>query len=97
MQVDQAISYLEKSADLDNRDAAVYEIRTKRTDGSASGRGIFLREPLEARQSVSVTVDVKPVIHEVCHPSSTWGESTLPPAAACMQQSITAQVPLRPE
>ncbi|CAK0779170.1 hypothetical protein CVIRNUC_004710 [Coccomyxa viridis] len=65
LQVDQAISYLEKSADLDDRDAAVYEIRTKRTDGSASGRGIYLREPLEARQPVSVTVEVKPVIHEV--------------------------------
>ena len=85
MQVDQAISYLEKSADLDNRDAAVYEIRTKRTDGSASGRGIYLREPLEACKPVSVTVEVKPVIHEVRHPSSTWGKSTLPPAAACMQ------------
>ena len=65
-QVDQAVSYLEKSAELDSRDGAVYEIRTKRTDGSAFGRGIYLREPLEACQPVSVTVEVKPVVHEVC-------------------------------
>ncbi len=72
MQVDKAIAYLEKSAELDGRENAVYDIKTKRTDGSASGRGIYLREPLDARQSMSVTVDVKPVIHEVpqftCHP-----------------------------
>jgi hypothetical protein len=67
MQVDKAIAYLEKSAELDGRENAVYEIRTKRTDGSASGRGIYLREPLDARQPVSVTVEVKPVVHEVPH------------------------------
>jgi len=37
----------------------------KRTDGSAQGRGIYLREPLETRQNVSISVNIKPVVHEV--------------------------------
>ena len=67
MQVDKAVAYLEKSAELDGRENAVYEIRTKRTDGSASGRGVYLREPLDAHKPVSVTVGVKPVVYEVPH------------------------------
>ena len=65
LQVDEAIKYLEKSTELDSRDNAVYTVRVKRTDGSAYQRGILLREPLEACQPVSFTVDMKPVIHEV--------------------------------
>ena len=64
-QVDQALTYLEKSSELDSRDNAVYMVRVKRTDGSAHQRGILLREPLEACRPVSFTVDIKPVIHEV--------------------------------
>ena len=65
MQVDQAISYLEKSSELDSRENAVYQVRVKRTDGSAHQRGILLREPLDACQPVSFSVDLQPVIHEV--------------------------------
>ena len=65
MQVDEALKYMEKSTELDSRDNAVYTVRVKRTDGSAYQRGILLREPLEACQPVSFTVDMKPVIHEV--------------------------------
>ena len=64
-QVHQAVEYLERSSELDSRDNAVYMVRVKRTDGSAHQRGILLREPLEACQPVSFTVDIKPVIHEV--------------------------------
>ena len=68
-QVDEAIKYLEKSFELDSRDNAVYTVKVKRTDGSAYQRGILLREPLEACQPVSFTVDMKPVIHEVREPN----------------------------
>ena len=36
-----------------------------RSDGSVSGRGIFLREPQDAAGPVTCTVEVRPVVHAV--------------------------------
>lgn len=64
-QVDKAAEYLEKAAALDERDGVLYDIRVRRSDGAASSRGIYLREPLDSRCPVTCTVDVRPTVHEV--------------------------------
>lgn len=72
-QVDAAWAYLERTRELaPAAEEPVYEVRARRSDASVSGRGIFLREPLDARAPVTCTVDVRPVVHAVrglssCH------------------------------
>ena len=64
--MDNAFEYLERaSKEVGVVDEAVYEIRAKRSDASVSGRGIFLREPLDGVQPVTCIVEVKPVVHAV--------------------------------
>lgn len=65
-QVDKAFEYLERaSAEVGDVDEAVYEVRAKRSDASVSGRGVFLREPLDGARPVTCTVEVKPAMHAV--------------------------------
>jgi hypothetical protein len=65
-QVDAAWRYLEKTRELEpTAEEPVYEVRARRSDASVSGRGIFLREPLDGEASVTCTVDVRPVVHAV--------------------------------
>ena len=44
-----------------------YEVKAKRTDSSVSGRGIYLREPLDVAGPSSHTVEVLPRLREVRH------------------------------
>lgn len=77
VQVDKAAEYMEKAKALDDRDDTLYEVKARRSDGSVSGRGIYLREPLDAQRPVNCTIEVKPVVNEVrqswkCHPEGSW-------------------------
>ena len=65
-QVDKAFEYLERaSAEVGDVDEVVYQVRARRSDAAASGRGILLREPLDGARPVTCMVDVKPVVHAV--------------------------------
>ncbi len=63
-QVHKAFEYLEKSGEADTPDVR-YTVRVRRPDGAASGRGIYLREPLDTVRKVTFTADVRPTFHEV--------------------------------
>ncbi len=59
------MEYLEKAIALDERDEVLYEVRVRRSNSSATGRGIYLREPLDSHRAVTCMVEVRPTVHEV--------------------------------
>lgn len=63
LQVHKAFVYLEKSQDADKPDVR-YAVRVRRPDGSTSGRGIYLREPLDTVRKVTFMAEVHPTFHE---------------------------------
>jgi hypothetical protein len=64
LQVHKAFEYLEKSQEADKPDVR-YVVRVRRPDGSTTGRGIHLREPLDTRHKLTFMADIKPTFHEV--------------------------------
>lgn len=64
LQVDAAYKYLRRSAEVDVPADLRFELTTHRSDGSASGHGIYLRDPADARQPLTFRVDVSPRLHE---------------------------------
>jgi hypothetical protein len=64
--VHKAFEYLEKSHEADKPDVR-YVVRVRRGDGSTTGRGIYLREPLDTLRKLTFMADVKPTFHEVEH------------------------------
>ena len=62
----KAFEYLEKSVDADKPDVR-YVVRVRRGDGSTTGRGIYLREPLDTLRKLTFMADVNPTFHEVGH------------------------------
>ena len=65
LQVDKAVEYLEEAKELDERDEVMYDVRVRRSNSSATGRGIYLREPLDSHRAVTCVIDVRPTVHEV--------------------------------
>jgi hypothetical protein len=63
-QVHKAFEYLERSVDADKPDVR-YVVRVRRGDGSTTGRGIYLREPLDTLRKLTFMAEVKPTFHEV--------------------------------
>jgi hypothetical protein len=63
-QVHKAFEYLEKSRGADQPDVR-YEVRVRRPDGATTGRGIYLREPLDTLHRLTFMADVRPTFHEV--------------------------------
>lgn len=74
LQVHKAFEYLEKSVDADKPDVR-YVVRVRRGDGSTTGRGIYLREPLDTLRKLTFMADVKPTFHEV-HFQKVWHLNT---------------------
>ncbi|CAL8469996.1 g9538 [Coccomyxa elongata] len=71
LQVDKAVEYFEKATALDERDEVLYEVRVRRSNSSATGRGIYLREPFDSHRAVTCMVEVRPTVHEVAASTST--------------------------
>lgn len=63
-QVGKAFDYLQQSAEVDMPDVR-YTALVKRSDSSASGRGIYLREPADTSSRLTFTVKLEPRFHEV--------------------------------
>jgi hypothetical protein len=83
--VDKAAEYMEKAKELDERDDPLYEVRARRSDGSAWGRGIYLREPLDAQRSVNCSIEVRPVVHEAS--SQALQQKATEPILSALQPS----------
>ncbi|PRW39066.1 Tripeptidyl-peptidase 2 isoform A [Chlorella sorokiniana] len=64
LQVDSAYKYLRRSAELDVPADLRFEVTARRSDGSSSRRGIYLRDPQGAKQPLTFHVDVSPKLHE---------------------------------
>lgn len=64
LQVHKAFEYLERSVEADKPDVR-YVVRVRRGDGSTTGRGIYLREPMDTLRKLTFMADVKPTFHEV--------------------------------
>lgn len=67
LQVLDAYSYLKKGEGSLLDDALGdmrFEVKAKRSDGSAVGRGVYLREPAETLRPLTYVIEVKPELHE---------------------------------
>lgn len=62
VQVDKAIAYLERSAEADVPDCRI-DVSVRRTEGSAVGRGIYLRDAATASTPADFTVTLTPGLH----------------------------------
>lgn len=61
-QVDKAIAYLMRSEEVDTPDCRI-GVTVRRTEGSASGRGIYLRDASAAGAPADFTVTFTPRLH----------------------------------
>lgn len=64
MQVDKAFGYLQQSAEADALDIR-YTVMVKRSSSGTTGRGIYLREPLDTTHRLTYTAQLQPRFHEV--------------------------------
>jgi len=63
LQVDKAFEYLQQSAEVDAIDIR-YAAHVRRTDGSYTGRGIYMREPLDSAQRRTFQAQLQPRFQE---------------------------------
>lgn len=66
-QVDKAFEYLQQSAEVDAIDVR-YAAHVRRTDGSYTGRGIYMREPLDTARPRTFQAQLQPRFQEVAPP-----------------------------
>lgn len=64
LQVDKAFEYLESSAEVDRPDVR-YQVTARRSDSTATNRGILLRDTVESAQPRTFICEVSPQLHEV--------------------------------
>lgn len=64
MQVDKAFGYLQQSEEADAPDIR-YTAMVKRSSSGTTGRGIYLREPLDTTHRLTYTAQLQPRFHEV--------------------------------
>lgn len=60
--MDKAIAYLERSAEVDVPDCRI-DVSVRRTEGSATGRGIYLRDASAGSSPADFTVTLAPRLH----------------------------------
>lgn len=66
--MDKAFEYLQQSAEVDAIDIR-YAAHVRRTDGSYTGRGIYMREPLDSAQRRTFQAQLQPRFQEVPPPA----------------------------
>jgi tripeptidyl-peptidase-2 len=64
LQVGEAWEYLKKSAEVDVPAELRYDVSVKRADGTAKGRGIYLRQPWESTVPCTYSCEIKPGLRE---------------------------------
>lgn len=64
LQVDAAYKYMCRSAAVDVPADLRFEVTARRSDSSATKRGIYLRQPDDTRHPLTFNVDVTPMLHE---------------------------------
>lgn len=64
LQVGEAWEYLKKSAEVDVPAELRYDVSVKRADGTAKGRGIYLRQPWESSVPCTYSCEIKPGLRE---------------------------------